>query len=284
MSEVVADDLDDGLEYEVEEEDQTSLAVPIEDDEEKEVEVQSAGKKRKLNDKLQNKKRMKMEFDSEQKKNLSLESADAIEEALAKKIARGNKDLSPLELAELYISKKHIKASSDFKENRTLDNLSLFLKQKYNDLVIVQEAGKKKKKRNPKRQDKVATELAKKLAEKEDIKKFVVVLSMSAIRACDIFRATRDFKSVKLIKKNKLKDDLNVLQETSSRVLATTPGRIIKIMSEPDCPISAKNIAVIVLDSTYLDTKKQNVLDVAETLTFMRQICSENEDLIITLY
>lgn len=274
--------LDDGLEYNFEnsdveegfslqDEESTALDGATEGDKQEndlegdEEETVSGGKKRKRkNDKFHEKKRVKMEYDIEFKKNLSKESREIISENLIKKIKFLNPDLSPLELSELYLDKYMIEETTSFTKDRNLKNLEEFLMDKnfkFKDII------------NKKRF-------------KNDKKEFVVILSMSAIRSCDIHRASREVKdsSIKIINKNKLSNDFKILKLTKSKIIAATPGRIIRVLNEKDSNLEYNQINNIILDSSYLDTKNQNIFDLKETIKLLKDISNNNSNLKIFLY
>ncbi|ODV97537.1 hypothetical protein PACTADRAFT_30986 [Pachysolen tannophilus NRRL Y-2460] len=240
-----ADQLEDGLEYDVSE-GEVEGVEGVEGVEEGEIDdskfettetIQSGDgtdkkRKRKKNDKLALKKKIKTELEIDQKKKLSLEKPDIVVEYFASKIRQQQKDLSPLELGELYIDESFIKYSGNFQQLRNLDNLSKFIENKFQSFLPKIDNKKIIKKKTPKKQDKIATLLKKKQEQQENQRHFITILSMSAIRTCDVHRATKNLHSIKLIKKNKLKDDLETLSATSSRVLCATPSRMLKILDQ----------------------------------------------------
>lgn len=277
------DDLDDGLEYSYSSENESQGEVVLEEtdiaahlngdiEEEKEPaeevkqhqteakeEPEKQGKKRKrANEKLKDKKKQRMELEIEAKLNLSTSQTDKIAEFFDSKIAAKNPDLSPLELSELYIPKSTFKYSGYWKEPRNLDGLQKFLEINFKKYIPDKASlGKKKKNKEP-----------------EENRKFVLILSLSAIRVCDVHRATKEIagSSVKLILKNKLADDMKLLKSTRSRVLASTPARIAKILATEGCPLKVEEIKQIILDSSYLDPKKKSLLDAEELLTNLKDL------------
>lgn len=267
-----ADDIDDGLDIAFEPsedegfvlEDDIKAAADGQGDDEQDghtpakrsAEIQKGGvaKKSKGKDKLKAKKKQRMEYDMEQKRKLAGESADIIAEKLATKVRAQNPDLSALELADLYLSKGLFNSTSEWTEPRNLTNLPEFL-GKYFPKGSVPE------------------------------KKFVLILSPSAIRVCDVHRATRQMKgrSIKLIKKNKLADDLKAIRQSKSTVLAATPGRLNKVLSAEKSTLKPDQIFAIVCDC-YLDSKLQNLWDTADAIKTIRELTDANSDLKVYLY
>ena len=201
----IADDLDDGLEYDVAFSDTEESTFPVteandnsNDEKEDEEEEKMSSRKRKNSttvNSFKDKKRMKMELDIESKKNLSNEdNTEVIAEYINNKIRRKNPNLSALELTELYFNKNEIRSTSDFKETRNLDNLSKYINLKFKNM-LPKGMNKKDKKKNKKDKKKKNNEeeVSKQDDDKpEEERKFIAVVSMSAIRACDIHRATKD--------------------------------------------------------------------------------------------
>ncbi|RCK56219.1 Protein CMS1 [Candida viswanathii] len=76
----------------------------------------------------------------------------------------------------------------------------------------------------------------------------------------------KNMSSIKLINKNKLHVDLKLVKSTRSRVLCCTPGRLVKVLNSEDSELSKDEIKIVIVDNSYLDTKKQNIWDIQETL------------------
>ncbi|CAI5756524.1 unnamed protein product [Candida verbasci] len=288
-----ADDLDDGLEYDVEFSDTEQSGVPLEedgfendadDDEDSEInngsEI-SSKRKRKPESNFKEKKKQKMELDMETKKNMSLESnPEIITEYINNKIRKKNIKLSALELTELYFNKSDIRSSSDFKETRNLDNLSKFIISKFSNILP---SGKSNKNKKSKKKGKNFNGEAQYTEDSEGEKdrKFIAVVSMSAIRACDIHRATKDLpgSSLKLINKNKLEVDLKLVKTTKARILCCTPGRIIKVLNNEDAELKKSEIKIIIIDNSYLDKKKQNIWDIPESFQTLKELTRDGSKL-----
>jgi protein CMS1 len=262
-----ADDLDDGLAYDVDlsepetqldpgsdfEVDATATTTPTATATPKTPEP----KKRKKTSKLQDKKRVKMEMDIEQKKNLSKETGpEVIADFINNRIRHKNPDLSAIELAELYFNKSDIRSTADFEDERDLEGFSKFIVGKFKNMLPAKKGKPKKNKK-----EKSETE------DETEERKFIAIVSMSALRACDVHRATKDISgsSLKIINKNKIEVDLKLVKTTRSRVLCCTPGRLIKVLNSEDLELSKDEIKIIIVDNSYLDGKKQNIWDIKET-------------------
>lgn len=277
---MAGDDLDDGLEYEFDAgPDAVSLAPDAGDENKIFDQEESDISKSKFSDKadsdatekkdsenpkkrkhksslLAEKKRMKMEMDMEQKRTISKElSTEVIADYINGRIAQKNRNLSSLELSELYLPKECFRSTSDFDKDETprnLDNLSKFITNRFKNML----PSKLKQSKATKDTKTADTE-----------RKFIAIVSMSAIRACDIHRATRDLSgsSLKIINKNKLDVDLDLVLKTKSRVLCCTPGRLSKVLNAENLPLRWEEIKIIIVDNSYLDKKSQNVWDINET-------------------
>lgn len=249
-----ADDLDDGLAYDVEFSDSPLSDSETVDNkvlpEKTDAVTGSSSKKRKKNQGgLKDKKRTKMEQDIDRKRNLAKQDVETISEYLNDKIRRKYSDLSALELAEKYFSKNDVRLTQDFNDERNLTNLELFITSRFKNMLL------------PKQDDEV---------------KYIAILLLLAIRACDTHRATKDLKNglVKLITKNKLSADISVMLKTRSRVLCLTPARILKVLELDELSVSKDNVKIVIIDNSYLDKKQQNIWDLAEALDAVKELTS----------
>ena len=209
-----------------------------------------------------------MEMDMQKKKQLSQETLpEAIADWVNRRIRQKNPDLSALELSDMYLDKSVFRATGDFKKDRSLENLVDFLKDKFNNMFPTDKVKNKKKKGS--KNDRVNPET---VPETTEERKFICILSMSALRACDVHRSTRDLKgsSLKLINKNKLDVDLKIIGTTKSRVLCTSPGRLEKVLDAPGSGLKRSELKIVILDNTYLDQKMQNIWDITETLLVLK--------------
>ncbi|QPG76996.1 hypothetical protein FOA43_004390 [Brettanomyces nanus] len=294
------DDLNDGLDYSFDaSEDEGTSIIKIDeargasktgegDDDKIETEEEGSGESQVINekkrkskekDKLRLKKRQKLEYDAAQKKKLPTETADVIAERLATKVKSQNKDLSSLELGDIYVNKSFIEFTGDWDQPRNLINFPKFLKHYIKESVLLKALSEQKQRKKNKKHKKKNNE------EETDERSFAVILSMSAIRACDVHRATRTMNvgSTKLISKNKLKDDITSMRTSSARIIATTPGRFTRILDTEQSPLKASQIKAVICDC-YMDPKMQTLWDSKDTISLLRKMCDANEYLRILLY
>lgn len=180
-----------------------------------------------------------------------------IADYIASKVRFKNKDLSTIELNEMLIPQARFKDTSDFILERKDENFPKFIEYFMKDLLPPPADSQKKKKKPSKA--------------KKDIK-YILVLSQSALRVCDVTRAFKELPggSLKLIKKNKLSYDQQALASGVSRIAVATTGRMQKLITGK--MFNPMQIAAIVADSTFLDSKVQNVWDLADTVPFIKSI------------
>lgn len=287
-----ADDLDDGLEYDVQySEDEGELVAlpqptikPINNEKPttKSNDEANPRKRKKESSNLKEKKKMKMELDTQQKKNISLEeNPEVIAEFINSKISRKHTNLSALELSDLYFTKNDIRSTSEFTKPRTLDNLLDYINQRFKNMLPgkqqQQQLAKLKNKKNKKGEDAKQESNDGNDEQIENARKFIAIVSMSAIRACDVHRATKDLNgsSLKLINKNKIDVDLKLVKSTKSRVLCCTPGRLQKVLNSPDSQLQKAEVKIILVDNSYLDQKKQNIWDIKETFEVLKDLTKQ---------
>jgi len=112
------------------------------------------------------------------------------------------------------------------------------------------------------------TDLVSKLPKTNGTPKILVVAG-AALRVADLCRDLRPLQTkgsqlAKLFAKHiKLSEHIDFLQKTKVIVAVGTPGRIAKLLSDTDA-LSVDLLSHIVLDASYLDTKKRNVLDMPD--------------------
>lgn len=254
-----ADDLDDGLAYEVDISDNEKENVSKEPEATpKAAELPNPKKRAKAQLGLHDKKKLRMEMDIAKKQNLAKELApEVIADYINDQIRRKNPDLSALELAEKYLHKSDIRSTAELPDERKLDNLLKFVLGRFKNMLPQSKLNKKGTKQ-----------------EATEERKFVAILSMSAIRACDVHRCLRDIpgSSLKLINKNKIDVDLKLVKSTWSRVLCCTPGRLQKVLNTEDLPLKKSEIKIVILDHSYLDKKMQNIFNIQETTDTLKEL------------
>lgn len=284
-SELAADDLDDGLIYDID--GSVSAEVAIDSDDEYKDSYTSpqivTNKKRKaqLNEddestskksktKLKAKKQIQSVSLRDTKKSLALSTPSLIADHIASRVRSLNKNLSSLEVNDLLVPESRIFDTSDFVLERTDDNFASYIEFYLKEFLPVSSASKKKKTggdsntKNPK---------------DEKVKKYILVLTTSAIRACDVTRALKNVpgSAIKLIKKNKLVYDSHALANGTSRVAVATVGRLEKLIANNMFDLE-KQVAAIVVDSSWVDTKIQNTWDLQDTAGFVKRALVANSD------
>jgi protein CMS1 len=186
-----------------------------------------------------------------------------IADSIAAKTKALNKNLSSVELNDILLSESFFKDTSDFVPERNDDNLGHFISFFLKDHLAKKDQAKKKKNNNKN-------------------KKFVLILAQSAIRVCDVTRLlkgheqTIPFGAVKLIKKNKLSYDEKALKSSPSNLLVGTVGRVAKLIENK--MLDPKTISAIVVETTFLDDKLQNVWDTKDAVPFLKSILTSFED------
>lgn len=296
--------LDDGLavDYKLSDDEE---GVEIEEEEESPKEITEdttedttivVGKKRKnKSEESKSQKKQKMEFEKENKKSLSNEKNDIIVEKISSKIREIFPNLSPLELSDYYLKKENVIDTSEYSLEKNLTNLSNFIETFMKELIpSIKEY---KRLRNKIKKFETKKKFNKKFNKTVEIppRKFILILSISAIRSCDVHRATRDLEggSVKLINKNPIGQDLKMLKTTWSRILNSTVERIDKILEiskndvernfENGLTLKEEEIDTIILDN-YIDSKLRSVLDYCETFELIKKIKDKNPNLKVYVY
>ncbi|CAI1566604.1 hypothetical protein SEUBUCD646_0L00690 [Saccharomyces eubayanus] len=250
------DDLDDGLVYDFDSQQEVEIEAngndglqkrPIQDDDdEKEVKETSEGeserpmskrqKKLQKKSKFIEKKKEESQYIVSQRKSIPTSSPEKIIEYLTALIREKNPDLSALELEELYFKKKDFLSTEKFDTERKLTDFSTFM-QKFS------------------------------VAPKK------IVFSMSNIRVADVYRSLNGGKNcVKLFSKSKLKDDIATVERllgdsskksknsNDSFYFIATPTRMQKIIEETELLFQGKEKLDIILDASYLDPKDNTIL------------------------
>lgn len=251
-----ADDLEDGLDYTFETSDNEDSKYPLTEDqladeseEENIIERKDpdSTKKRFRNDKFAEKKKRKVEEITNLKSNVAKMDPQMVADYIAAKIKRKYPDLSAIELNEKILSEENISDTSEFSKERTLKKLPDFLNRYFKNIL-----------------------------ETEPRDKLIVFLAMSAIRVCDVHRELNVIagSSLKLIKKNKLSYDIKMVSSKRSSVAVTTCGRIKKLLVEK--VIDRSNIAALVVDSSYLDSKVQSIWDLDDTVSTLRELIRDS--------
>ncbi|KAK9453074.1 U3-containing 90S pre-ribosomal complex subunit-domain containing protein [Dipodascopsis uninucleata] len=267
---VGGDDLDDGLEYTLDDldtvDDDGVVIDPSEialnsssSDEEgaDSTEARTKGgvdtseskalKRKKGKERMALKKRRRMELELTVKKNISVTEPSIIADYMIKRARLWHPKLSPIELDDMFsIPATNVLDVSSFGMDRLLENFDKFL-------------GYTCKKIN---------------MEEAPLQKgspYVIVLCISAIRVCDVRRAIpKQIKSLKIMSKNSLAADCKTLEGYSTSVVITTPQRALSIADKGS--LNCDNLRIVIVDSSFLDPKMRTVLDdIPETLTALKR-------------
>lgn len=293
------DDLDDGLVYDFDEQEETVLSDTtnnnndsgdevveneesnqkrreISSDDEDETKTLSKRQKKLQSSKLRQKKKDQIQFEISKKQSIPKSNPDIIADYFTSLIREKNPDLSALELEELYLKKINFISTESFTDERDLENFSQFM-IKYS--------------RAPK----------------------AIVFSMSNMRVADVSRQLGGGKnSVKLFAKNKLDQDVrtvnSLLGESDSpkdegkgknkkksakkpskdiKYFIATPNRMEKILESTDVFFQGKDKLDIILDASYLDSKSNSLIAFENTVTLckvLKTILDKKSSVKILLY
>lgn len=231
-----ADDLDDGLEYQIDptvdldegiaireedsEEEQEETIIPTERKSEGDGET-TAKKRKKTNDKFKEKKRLKMEHDMAMKKKVALMDSTELAHHFTSLLLKSTDD----EATQLdFFTKKDFVDGSNYKEQRNLDNFKDFT-DKYN-------------------------------------KGLSIILATSRVRIGDLYKSLGP-KS-KAIKIGKGYD--STVREDTKYVIGTVE-RVMNLKLKEN----GHEIKSIFLDATYQDQKLHSVLDEAKLCALLKE-------------
>ncbi|PNS19615.1 hypothetical protein CAC42_7459 [Sphaceloma murrayae] len=181
---------------------------------------------------------------------------------IAQRNRRHQKDLSTVEQEDLRISASAIEETSDWREPRDLANLPGFLEE------FAQRSHQTKR-------------IDLKSAAKKEGSPHTLVVAGAGIRAADLTRAlrqfqTKDAKVEKLFAKHiKLKEAIETVKRTRTNIGVGTPQRIIDLLD--DGALKSASLHRIVVDASYIDTKKRGILDMRETLVPLMNLLNRPE-------
>ncbi|CCF60140.1 hypothetical protein KAFR_0J00720 [Kazachstania africana CBS 2517] len=274
------DDLDDGLLYDFENEELVAQSHsgsdneeepqqenenkrPLDEEEEKEEEARPLSKRQKKlqkRSKLHVKKKDQVQYEVNKRKAIPKSTPEEIQEYFTSLIREKNPDLSALELEDLYFKKTDFLSTAKFEEERDLDNLANFMQQNS---------------KAPK----------------------AIVFSMSNMRVADVFRKLNTNKDcVKLFAKNKLKDDVKIVEDvfsgkskklTKMKYFLATPTRMEKILETTEVFFQGKDKLDVILDASYLDPKDNSLIASENTVllcTVLKTILKKKSSVKILLY
>lgn len=240
----MADELDDQLDYEVQSSD-SEVESNIVEDKKPQHDSSIGDKKARKKAKDKERKRVKNEMDFEQKKTLAQMDPSMISDYITKKVLAAEPELSGLELAEKTIPEAQIISTGSFEEDHTLANYGKFFET----------FGLNKRGKN---------------------RDLVLVLTMSAIRVCDVVRALRQVNkggALKLIKQNKPDYDKRCLK-SPAHVACSTPGRVEKLMEWKI--LDSKRVTKVVVDSSFVDVKQRTVWEIDGTVELVAKLVKQN--------
>ncbi|KAK4130133.1 hypothetical protein BT67DRAFT_465209 [Trichocladium antarcticum] len=199
------------------------------------------------------------DLDVEAGLNRAFERMDGqlIADHIAKKTQRFGTDLSPIELADLYISATAIRDSTSWQQPRSLENLPAFLEAF---------AGESEKlESSPKKPGSPHT----------------IIVAGGGLRAANLVRAVRKFQQknssvAKLFAKHfKVEEQVAFLKKHRTGVAVGTPQRLIDLIENDSlCLDSLKRLVV---DASHIDQKKRGIVDMKETMLPLTKLLSRGD-------
>lgn len=240
----MADELDDQLDYEIQSS-ESETEQKVEEDNKSQNESSIEDKKARKKAKDKERKRVKNEMDFDQKKTLAQMDPSMIADYITKKVLATEPELSGLELAEKTIPEAQVVSTNSFDEDHSLANYGEFFEK----------FGLNKKGKN---------------------RDLVLVLTMSAIRVCDVVRALRKVNkggALKLIKQNKPDYDKRCLK-SPAHVACSTPGRVQRLVDWKI--LDLKRVTKVVVDSSFVDVKQRTVWEIDGTVELVAKLAHQN--------
>ncbi|KAI5300084.1 ribosomal protein S15 [Ascosphaera pollenicola] len=165
---------------------------------------------------------------------------------LAKQIQRHNKEMTAVELNDLYIPEGAFKDTSSWQETRNLENLPSFLKSQWPN------GGKNLS-----------------IAPEQKGSPHTLVITAAGLRAADLTRSLRAFQNkecavAKLFAKHiKFEEAKTFVPNTRIGVGVGTPARIRDLAKTENC-LKLDHLERIVIDGSHLDQKKRSIFDMKE--------------------
>ncbi|KAI5293232.1 hypothetical protein KEM52_005730 [Ascosphaera acerosa] len=173
----------------------------------------------------------------------------------AKQAKKHNKDLTAVELNDLYVPESAFRDTSSWQDTRNLANLPSFLKSQ-----------------SPKKGESLLS-----VASEEKSSPHTLVITAAGIRAADLTRSLRCFQTkecavAKLFAKHiKLSEAKEFVKSTRIGIGVGTPARIHDLTS--DGCLRLDRLERIVIDGSHVDQKKRSIFDMKEIfsplLTFL---------------
>ncbi|KAK9474072.1 U3-containing 90S pre-ribosomal complex subunit-domain containing protein [Dipodascopsis tothii] len=268
------DDLDDGLEYAYDS-DVSDGALVIESDDEpsarkSELDKNQAERKQKEKEKAKaksggkekqaQKKRQRMENEMAVKTMLAKLEPAVVADYMAKRARVRYPKLSTIELADRYlVPQTALVDLSAWQGSRDLAEIEVYL-------------------------DKLGLANTLKTAPEDKGSPYVIVLSLSALRACEVRRALpKEIKSMKSIAKNSVDKDKQYLEAKNPSIVLTTPFRVAALVKNGSLKLT--NLKYVIVESSHLDSKMRTVLDdVPETLEVLKMLVDGAEGVKVALF
>ncbi|KAH8661897.1 U3-containing 90S pre-ribosomal complex subunit-domain containing protein [Xylariales sp. PMI_506] len=213
----------------------------------------SKSKKRSRNEDGSHRKKRKVGFEQDDSlldteigvnKGIALMDPQLLADHLAQKTTRFGTDLSPVELADLYISPNSIHDTTTWQEPRTLAKLPDFM-----EMFSKQPEGLIK-------------------ASKQKGSPHTIIVTGAGLRAADIVRAVRKYQSkdnaiAKLFAKHiKIDESIKFLQSHRTGLAVGTPTRLNDLIDNGS--LSLDKLEHIIVDASHIDQKKRGILDMKE--------------------
>jgi protein CMS1 len=198
------------------------------------------------------------EIDNERGINTALAKLDnhLLADHLAQKDKKFQSQLSQLELQERSIPARAIHDTSDWQQERVLENLPAFLESYI-----------------------TASTLS--TAPKESGTPHTIVITAAGLRAADTVRTLRGFerkdaKVAKLFAKHiKMNEAIEYLKKIRIGFGVGTPERILALLDNGS--LSSEKLKRIVVDMSHVDQKKRGILDMMETREPLMRLLSRKE-------
>ncbi|KAK0656455.1 U3-containing 90S pre-ribosomal complex subunit-domain containing protein [Cercophora newfieldiana] len=199
------------------------------------------------------------DLDVEAGLNRSFERMDGqlVADHIAKKTTKFGTDLSPVELADLYISALDIKDTTSWEKPRSLENLPEFLEAFAEDPKKLEDAPKK------------------------NGSPHTLIVAGAGLRAANLVRSVRKFQKKgisvgKLFAKHfKVEEQVSFLQKSRTGVAVGTPQRLIDLIENG--ALNLESLKRIVVDASHIDQKKRGITDMRETMMPLVQLLTRKE-------
>ncbi|KAI0125074.1 U3-containing 90S pre-ribosomal complex subunit-domain containing protein [Xylariales sp. AK1849] len=193
-------------------------------------------------------------------KGIALMDPQLLADHIAQKTTRFGSDLSPVELADLYISPNSIQDTTSWQEPRSLAKLPDFLE---NFVIEPEKLG---------------------LAPKQKGSPHTIIVAGAGLRAADVVRAVRKYQGTgkkenavaKLFAKHiKMDEAVQFLASHRTGLAVGTPTRLNDLIENG--ALSLENLERVVVDASHIDQKKRTVFDMKEIAIPLTQWLTRKE-------